>query len=91
MPRYLIEREMPGAGKMSAAELRAVAQKSNGILRDLGPAIRWDHSYVMGDKIYCVYDSTDLHLIREHARCVGIPADRISEIITVIDPRTGEA
>ncbi len=91
MPRYLIEREIPGAGKMSAAELRAVAQKSNGILRDLGPAIRWDHSYVTGDKIYCVYDASDPALIREHARCAGIPADRISEIVATIDPTTGEA
>ncbi len=91
MATYLIEREIPGAGKMSAAELRAVAQKSNGILRDLGPAIRWHHSYVTGDKIYCVYDSAHPDLIREHARCAGIPADRIAEIVAVIDPSTGEA
>lgn len=91
MRKYLIERELPGAGRMSTAELRAVAQKSNGILRDLGPEIRWSHSYVTGDRIYCVYESRDPELIREHARCAGIPADRISEIITIIDPSTGEA
>ncbi len=91
MPRYVIEREIPGAGSWSPAELHAVAQKSNGILRDLGPKIRWHYSFVTGDKLYCVYDSTDPSLILEHARCAGIPADRISEIITVIDPSTGEA
>jgi hypothetical protein len=91
MPRYLIEREMPGAGKLSNAELRAVSTKSNEILRDLGPGIRWDHSFVTDDKIYCVYDATDPELIREHARCAGIPADRVSRIVTVIDPTTGGA
>ncbi len=91
MPRYVIEREIPGAGSWSPAELHAVAQKSNGILRDLGPAIRWHHSYLTGDKLYCVYETNDVELIREHARCAGIPADRISEIVAVIDPKTGEA
>ena len=82
---------MPGVGGMSTAELRAVAQKSNGILRDLGPAIRWDHSYVTGDRMYCVYETSEPQLIREHARCLGIPADRITEIVAIVDPTTGEA
>ena len=91
MRKYLIEREIPGAGTMSSAELRAVAQKSNGILRDLGPKIRWHPSYVLADRICCVYESSDPELLREHARCAGIPADRISEIVAIIDPTTGEA
>lgn len=90
MRKFLVEREMPGAGSMTAAELRAVAQKSNGILRDLGPEIRWHHSYVTADRICCVYESSGPELIREHARCMGIPADRISEIVAIIDPGTGE-
>jgi hypothetical protein len=91
MPKYVIEREMPGAGKMSAAELRAIAQKSNAILRELGEGIRWHHSYFTADKIFCVYDAADPELIREHARCAGIPADRIVEIVAIVDPTTGEA
>ncbi len=90
MRRYVIERELPGAGRMSSAELRATAQKSNGILRDLGPDIQWVHSYVVDDKIYCVYYAASPDLIREHARCSGIPADRISEVVAIIDPTTAE-
>lgn len=90
MRKYVIERELPGAGRMSAAELRATAQKSNGILRDLGPGIQWVHSYVVDDKIYCVYYAASPDLIREHARCSGIPADRISEVVAIIDPTTAE-
>lgn len=90
MKKYLIEREIPGAGKMSPAELRAVAQKSNGILRDLGTDIQWVHSYVVDDKIYCLYYAARPALILEHARCAGIPASRISEVAATIDPTTGD-
>ncbi len=89
MRRYVIERDMPGAGNLSPAELRAIAQKSNEILRDLGPDIRWEHSFVTQDRIYCMYVASGPDLIREHARCMGIPADRISEIVTTLEPATG--
>jgi hypothetical protein len=90
MPTYLIERHIPGAGKMSPAELRAASQQSVGVLRELGPNIRWLHSYVVADYIYCVYESSSVELIREHARCMGLPADRISEVVTRISPATAE-
>jgi len=91
MPRYLIERDIPGLGKMSAAELRAVSQKSNGILRELGPGIQWVYSYVTADKLYCLYYAANAELILEHARCTGVPANRISEVVAMIDPTTGGA
>jgi hypothetical protein len=90
MPKYLIERDLPGAGGMSAAELRAVAQKSNGISRELGPEIQWLESYVSDDKIYCVYIAPGEGLIRKHAECGGFPVSRISQVRAVIDPTTGE-
>jgi Protein of unknown function (DUF4242) len=90
MRKYVIEREIPGVGKMSPAELRAVSQKSNEILRELGPGIQWIQSYVVDDKLYCVYLAANPGLIREHARCTGVPASRISEVVTMIDPTTGE-
>ena len=86
MPRYIIERELPGAGKLSAAELKAIAQKSCAVLDKLGPKIQWIESYVTGDKVYCVYISPNEQLVREHAQQGGFPANRISEIKTVIDP-----
>ncbi|GEJ57731.1 DUF4242 domain-containing protein [Anaeromyxobacter diazotrophicus] len=89
MRKYLIEREIPGVARMSPAELRAVAQKSNGILRDLGPSIQWVQSFVTADKFYCLYYAATPELIEEHARCTGIPADRISEVVGVIDPTDG--
>jgi len=90
MPKYVIERELPGAGKLSAAELRDISQKSNKVLADLGPEIRWLQSYVTDDKIYCVYVAPDEDVIFEHARCGGFPADRVSRVTTMIDPSTGD-
>jgi hypothetical protein len=90
MPRYVIERDLPGAGRLTPQELQAVAQKSNGVLRDLGPQIQWVQSYVTADKIYCVYVSPSEELIREHARKGGFPANKISEVAEVIDPTTAE-
>jgi hypothetical protein len=90
MPKYLIERELPGAGKLSSAELRAVSQKSCSVLNQLGPQIQWIHSYVTGDKIYCVYRAPNEEMVREHAKQGGFPANRISEITTVIDPSTAD-
>lgn len=88
MPQYVIEREIPGAGKMSDAELQAAARKSVGVLKDLGPEIKWLHSYVTGDKIYCVYLAPDEEFVREHARRAGLPANRISAVRRLIDPDT---
>jgi hypothetical protein len=90
MPKYLIERELPGAGSLSDAELQAIARTSCDVLHALGPDIQWIESYVTGDKIYCVYIAVDEELIREHARCGGFPCTRVSEISAGIDPVTGE-
>ena len=91
MPKYVIERELPGAGKLSPAELKAISQKSNGILRSLGPEIQWVHSYVADDRIYCVYHAPNPALIQEHAKCGGFPVTRIAQVRAVIDPATAEA
>ncbi|MDI9239307.1 DUF4242 domain-containing protein [Lysobacter sp. LF1] len=90
MPRYVIERELPGAGRLSVDELRAVSQKSCNVLGDLGPQIQWEHSYVTSDKIYCVYIAPNEAMILEHAQRGGFPANRISEVTAVIDPVTAE-
>ena len=90
MPKYLIEREIPGAGKLSPAQLQGISQKSCSVLNNLGPQIQWIHSYVTGDKIYCVYRAPNEEMVREHAKQGGFPANRISEITTVIDPTTAE-
>lgn len=90
MPKYLIERNMPGAGKMSRDELRTLAQKSTGVLRSLGPQIQWLRSYVTGDIVYSVYIAPNEEMIREHAKRGDFPANRVSEIKTVIDPTTAE-
>lgn len=90
MPRYIIERDIPGAGKLSPQELQAVSQKSCGVLLQMGPQIQWVHSYVSADKIYCVYIAPNEQTIREHARRGGFPANRVSEVTTVIDPTTAE-
>lgn len=90
MPKYVIEREIPGAGKMSAQEIKAVSQKSCGVLNKMGPQIQWMQSYVTGDKIYCIYVSPNEKMIREHAEQVGIPASRISQVTSIIDPTTAE-
>ena len=86
MPKYVIEREIPGAGKLSPAELRGVSQKSCGVLQKLGPQIQWVHSYVTDDRVYCVYIAPNEDLVREHARQGGFPANRISEVKEIIDP-----
>jgi hypothetical protein len=91
MPKYVIEREIPGAGKLSAQELQAISQKSCGVLRELGPQIQWLHSYVTPDKIYCVYIAPDEETVREHARRGGFPANRISQVKSMIDPTSSEA
>jgi cell division inhibitor SulA len=90
MPKFLIERELPGAGQLSAADLQGISQKSCAILQELGPQIQWLQSYVTADKIYCVYLAPNADIIREHAQRGGFPANRISEIKTVIDPATAE-
>jgi hypothetical protein len=90
MPKFVIERELPGAGKLSSEELHDISEKSNKVIRDLGPDIRWLTSYVTADKIYCVYVAPDEDVLQEHARCGGFPADRVEKVSTVIDPSTGE-
>jgi hypothetical protein len=90
MPKYVIERNLPGAGELSADDLRSISQRSNKVLAELGPEIRWLTSYVTDDKIYCVYVAPDKDVIEEHARCGGFPADRITMVSTVIDPSTGD-
>ena len=90
MPKYVIEREIPGAGKMSPQDLQAVSQKSCNVLQNLGPQIQWVQSYVTGDKIYCIYIAPSEDMIRTHAQQGGFPANRISEIKTTIDPTTAE-
>jgi len=90
MPKYVIERELPGAGQLSPQQLQAVSQTSCGVLRKLGPEIQWVHSYVTQDKIYCIYIAPNEALIREHASEGGFPANRISEIKSMIDPTTAE-
>jgi hypothetical protein len=90
MPKYVIERELPGAGKLSAEELRAISQRSVDVLNSLGPTIQWVHSYVVDDKIYCVYNAPSADLVREHATCGGFPANRISQVRAIIDPTTAD-
>ena len=90
MPKFVIEREIPGAGKLSADELQGISQKSCGVLHEMGPRIQWLHSYVTDDKIYCVYIAPDEKAIREHAAKGGFPANRVSRIARVIDPTTSE-
>lgn len=90
MPKYVIERDLSGAGNLSTDQLRAISQKSCGVLRNLGPQIQWLHSYVTQDKIYCVYIAPNEALVREHASQGGFPANRVSEVKTIIDPTTSE-
>ena len=91
MPKYIIEREIPNAGALSAAELKAISQKSCGVLQQLGPSIQWVQSYVTEDKITCVYIAPNAEIIREHAKLGGFPADRVLEVTTIIDPTTAES
>jgi hypothetical protein len=90
MPKFVIEREVPGAGNLTDEQLKEISQKSVGVLRDLGPKIQWIHSYVTGDKVYCVYLAPDEATIQEHAKRVGLPANRISAVRRLIDPATAE-
>jgi hypothetical protein len=90
MPKYVIEREIPGAGKLTPAELKAVSQKSCGVLSSLGPSIQWLHSYVTADRIYCIYLANDESLVRRHAELGGFPANKISRVTGIIDPSTAE-
>jgi hypothetical protein len=90
MPKYVIERDLPGAGKLTPDQLRAISQKSCGVLSRLGPEIQWIHSYVTADKIYCIYRAPNEQMIREHAMQGGFPANRISEVSSVIEPTTAE-
>ncbi len=90
MPKFVIERELPGVGNLSCEDLRAISQKSCGILRQLGPQIQWVQSYVTADKIYCIYIAPDEEIIKEHAKQGGFPANSIAAIKTIIDPTTGD-
>jgi hypothetical protein len=90
MPKYVIEREIPEAGKLSAQQLQAISQKSCGVLKNLGPQIQWLQSYVTDDKIYCVYIAPNEEMVREHAQQGGFPANRVSEVKQIIDPTTAE-
>ena len=89
MPKYLIERNIPGAGALAPAELKVLSAKSNGVLRELGPDLQWVQSYVVQDRIYCVYNAKSAELVKAHARQAGFPADAILEVSAVIDPITG--
>jgi len=90
MPKYVIEREIPGAGEMTAEQLKAISQTSCGVLSKMGPQIQWVQSYVTTDKIYCIYNAPNEEMVREHARQGGFPANSVSKVSTIIDPTTAE-
>lgn len=90
MPKYIIEREIPGAGKLTAEQLKGISQISCGVLRKMGSEIQWLHSYVTADKIYCVYIAPNEEMVREHAKQGGFPANSVSPVSTIIDPTTAE-
>ncbi|HAI80915.1 MAG TPA: DUF4242 domain-containing protein [Chryseobacterium sp.] len=90
MPKYVIEREIPGAGNLSREELKAISQKSCGVINQMGPQIQWVQSYVTNDKVYCIYNAPNEDMIREHAAQGGFPANSVSKIASIIDPVTGE-
>jgi hypothetical protein len=90
MPKYLIEREIPGAGSLTSEKLKEISQHSCGVLQKMGSEIQWKHSYVAGDKIYCVYIAPNKEMVREHAQRGGFPANRVTEISAIIDPLTAE-
>lgn len=90
MPKFIIEREVPGAGDLSAESLKAISQRSREVLCTLGSSIQWIHSYVAGDKVYCIYLAPDEEIIREHARLGGLPITTVTKITTIIDPMTAE-
>jgi len=91
MPKFVIERELPGAGKLGKSDLQGISQKSCGVLRDMGPQIQWVQSYVTDDKIYCVYNAPNEDEVRKHAKTGGFPANKVSRVRTMIDPVTAEA
>ena len=91
MPKFVIERAIPGLGALKPAELQSISQKSCGVLHDLGPDVQWVQSYVTGDKMYCIYRAANEELVREHARRGGFPANSIAQVTSVIDPTTAEA
>ena len=90
MPKYVIERDIPGAGNLSLQELQAISQKSCSVLNEMGPKIQWVQSYVTGDKVYCIYIAPDEETVKQHAQQGGFPANRISEVKAIIDPSTAE-
>jgi Protein of unknown function (DUF4242) len=90
MPKFVIEREIAGAGKLTAAELKAISQKSCGVLSSMGPSVQWVQSYVTADKIFCIYHAADESLVRRHAELGGFPANKITRVTTIIDPATAE-
>jgi hypothetical protein len=90
MPKYVIEREIPGAGALTADQLKGISQTSCGVLSNMGPQIQWVHSYVTGNKIYCVYNAPNEEMVREHAKQGGFPANSVSKVSTIIDPTTAE-
>jgi hypothetical protein len=90
MPKFVIEREIPGAGNLTAADLQGISQKSCGVLEEMGPKIQWVESYVTADKIYCIYIAPNADMVREHASKGGFPANSVSEVKTVISPTTAE-
>ena len=90
MPKYVIERELPGAGDLTSEQLQGISQTSCGVLNQLGPQIQWVHSYVTNNKIYCVYNAPNEEMVKEHANLGGFPANSISQVVTIIDPTTAE-
>ena len=90
MPKYVIEREIPGAGNLTPEQLKGISQTSCGVISKLGPSIQWVHSYVTTDKVYCVYNAANEELVREHARQGGFPANSVSRVAAIIDPTTAE-
>lgn len=90
MPKFVIEREIPGAGNLTAEQLKGISQTSCGVLSSMGPQIQWIHSYVTADKIYCIYQAPNEEMVREHAKQGGFPANFVSRVYSVIDPATAE-
>ena len=90
MPKYVIEREIPGAGNLTVEQLKSISQTSCGVLNELGPKIQWVHSYVTADKIYCIYNAPNEEMVREHAKLGGFPANSVSKVSVIIDPITAE-
>lgn len=91
MPKYVIERELPGAGKLTPDDLRAISQKSVGVLNEMGGRAQWLQTYVTGDKLFCIYIAEDAKVVKEHAKAGGFPCNNVSEVGTIIDPTTAES